>query len=298
MIERTFLPGSEWVFFKIYTGVKTADNILRNEIATILAILKTKKIIDNWFFLRYLDPDFHLRIRIHITEIKYVGEVMILFQHYLNPLLNDYQIWKIQVDTYNRELERYDGLLIADAESLFGIDSEYTLMLIEQISVLKDENIRWQISLVMIDSLLSDFLYTTEQKLNLLSVLSLSFKKEFGFDEFNSKQFNVKYRESKGIIENIMSRKVDSIMSSLIDIVEKRSKENRIVTIIILNKINISSKSLDELLSSYIHMMLNRLFRSRNRIHELIIYDFLKRYYESTIARCKYNEIKHTGSIQ
>jgi thiopeptide-type bacteriocin biosynthesis protein len=288
MLQRTFIPGSEWLYFKVYTGANTADNILRNEIASIAEILKKLGLIDNWFYIRYSDPDFHLRIRIHIKELRNIGEVIILFRDYLNPLFNDHQIWKIQVDTYNRELERYDSLLIKNAESLFGIDTKYTLVLLKQFHEFKNENYRWQIALTMIDSLLSDFSYTINQKLSLLSALSLSFKQEFGFDEFNSKQFNVKYRENKGIIESVMSRNVDSTMSSLINIIEQKSYENRIVTALILDKIHISSKSLDELLSSYIHMMLNRLFRSRNRTHELILYDFMKRYYESSIAKSKY----------
>ncbi|BAR50415.1 hypothetical protein TFKS16_0059 [Tannerella forsythia KS16] len=32
-------------------------------------------------------------------------------------------------------------------------------------------------------------------------------------------------------------------------------------------------------------MSLNRLFRSRNRIHELVLYDFMKRYYNGMLAR-------------
>lgn len=43
--------------------------------------------------------------------------------------------------------------------------------------------------------------------------------------------------------------------------------------------------TIEYLLTSYIHMMLNRLFKSKNRIYELVLYDFLRRYYASKIAR-------------
>jgi hypothetical protein len=36
-------------------------------------------------------------------------------------------------------------------------------------------------------------------------------------------------------------------------------------------------------------MMLNRLFRSKNRLHELVLYDFMNRYYKSELAKEKYN---------
>jgi hypothetical protein len=43
--------------------------------------------------------------------------------------------------------------------------------------------------------------------------------------------------------------------------------------------------SFTELLASYIHMMLNRIMTDQPRMHELVIYDFLARYYKSMIAR-------------
>ena len=35
----------------------------------------------------------------------------------------------------------------------------------------------------------------------------------------------------------------------------------------------------DYILSSYIHMSINRLFRSKQRKNEMVIYDFLNKYY-------------------
>ena len=40
-------------------------------------------------------------------------------------------------------------------------------------------------------------------------------------------------------------------------------------------------------LPSYIHMTMNRLWADKNRMYELVIYDFLVRYYKSYIAREK-----------
>ena len=45
--------------------------------------------------------------------------------------------------------------------------------------------------------------------------------------------------------------------------------------------------SILELSPSYIHMHVNRLLRSVQRAHEVVLYDFLTRLYESQIARSK-----------
>jgi hypothetical protein len=42
---------------------------------------------------------------------------------------------------------------------------------------------------------------------------------------------------------------------------------------------------LPEIVLSYLHMFANRLLRSQARAHELVLYDFLSRLYESRLAR-------------
>ena len=44
---------------------------------------------------------------------------------------------------------------------------------------------------------------------------------------------------------------------------------------------------LDTLLPSYVHMHVNRMIRSAPRAHELVLYDLLRRHYDSQIARAK-----------
>jgi hypothetical protein len=61
---RIFEPFSEWVYFKIYTGTKTADKIIINQFSIITQKLKKEDVINKWFFVRYADPKNHLRIRI------------------------------------------------------------------------------------------------------------------------------------------------------------------------------------------------------------------------------------------
>lgn len=44
---------------------------------------------------------------------------------------------------------------------------------------------------------------------------------------------------------------------------------------------------IDDLVSSYIHLFLNRVLLSNQRKHELVIYHFLHKYYDSQIAITK-----------
>jgi len=49
MENRTFIPGSEWVYFKLYTGTKMADIILKKEIIEYISEMKKNDFIDKWF---------------------------------------------------------------------------------------------------------------------------------------------------------------------------------------------------------------------------------------------------------
>lgn len=285
-IQRSFIPGSEWIYIKVYTGSNTADKILVSELTKIISVLERKKYMEKWFFIRYSDPDFHLRIRIRVKDCKFIGEILRLFYKYFNKLLENDRVWKIQLDTYNRELERYKGHLMELTETLFYIDSTHTLKLLR---ILEDmpQSARWLIAVKMIDGLLKDFNYDLQQRKDLLESMNKSYKIEFGFNEFNAKQFNVMYREYSHELEEVLwDKKVDEGYKALYNILELRSNVLKTIAQQLI-KVN-DGKEMQIPLSSYIHMMLIRLFRSKNRLYELIVYNFMSRFYSSWIARIKY----------
>ena len=287
MENRLFIPGSEWVYFKIYTGTKTADSILKNELFEFVYEMLNNEIIDKWFFIRYSDPDFHIRLRLHLSLPDFT-QIFTHFHETFLPLVDSGSIWNIQCDTYKRELERYGKELIEEAESFFFIDSECIIQIIKILE--GSENHRWMIALKLIDELLSDFGLNLEEKQKFMETTGKSFKTEFGFNEHNSKQFNSKFRDNKKTVESVLRDVIqDKDFLQLMQPIKKRSKQLKTIIEKIKTKAG-KEKSINELLQSYLHMMLNRLFRSKNRQHELLLYDFMYRYYTSEIAKRKYNK--------
>ncbi|MDR0863466.1 MAG: thiopeptide-type bacteriocin biosynthesis protein [Candidatus Symbiothrix sp.] len=287
-IHRTFMPGSQWVYIKLYTGEKTADDLLIKVISPVIKQLQKAQYIEKWFFIRYADPDFHLRIRLLIYNSQHIGEIIHLLYQKLGKWNQDRLLWKVQLDTYNRELERYNKHLIEEAESVFYADSECILSIIKNLN--GNANYRWMIALKLINELLSDFSLNIEEKQKLVENVSKSYKTEFGFNDYNSKQFNTKFRENKKIVESVLNNVFnEQEFISLVQPIKKRTKQ----LIPVFEQIKIKSRkgsNVNELLKSYLHMTLNRLFCSNNRQHELILYDFMFRYYASEIAKEKYNK--------
>lgn len=270
----------------MYTGTKTADTILKNELYGYVGRILKNDIIDKWFFIRYSDPDFHIRLRLHLRETKHFSDVFNRFFASCNPLVNAGLIWNIQCDTYQREMERYGTDTISMIEDLFFIDSEFIIKLLQSLSEENPEQERWKLALVLIDSFLSAFSFELPQQKELLNMMAENYKKEFGFTRHDvTKQLNDKYRLYRKDIENAMLWEHE--VSETINIIKARRQAIYSIaeTLINMEKTGKLQMSLNAQLTSLIHMTMNRWFRTKSRLHEMVIYEFLSRYYASKIAR-------------
>ena len=286
MEDRTFIPGSEWIYFKIYTGIKTADAILKNELFRYANEMLNNRIIDKWFFIRYSDPHFHIRLRLHLQNRK---DFSIIFNHFYNsfiPIVESGLVWKIQCDSYRQEIERYGTNTILNIEELFFVDSEYIIRLLQQLNKEDEEQQRWKLALVLVDNYLSAFKLDLEAKRDFSRVHANNFKNEFGLIHHNqTKQLNDKYRLFRNDIENSMLNRNETFESADIIEMHMQALMPLIEKLIILEKSCELQVTMISLISSLIHMSLDRLFRTKNRLHEMVIYEFLSRYYASEIAK-------------
>src|SRR6185503_12472324 len=109
------------------TGTATADRVLC-ALRPVVDQALASGAADAWFFLRYGDPDWHVRLRFHGAPARLVAEVLPSLHEAMAPLLADGRAWKVVLDTYEREVERYGGGVgVALAERLFDADSRAAL---------------------------------------------------------------------------------------------------------------------------------------------------------------------------
>ncbi|MEX5433588.1 thiopeptide-type bacteriocin biosynthesis protein, partial [Klebsiella michiganensis] len=102
---RSCRPGSEWLFVKLYGGTAAAEEVLTEGIGPLVRQLEASGLIDRWFFLRYADPDPHLRLRLHGQPSRLLAEAFPALERALAPMFEDGRLWKLQLDTYERELD-------------------------------------------------------------------------------------------------------------------------------------------------------------------------------------------------
>lgn len=290
-VVRKFSLGSEWLYYKLYCGTRTADKILLEAIQPITQKLSKIGLIDKWFFVRYNDPNFHLRVRFQLTDHRSIGEALEQIYYYISPFEKAGYIWKSQTDTYNRELERYGSNSIELAESFFHHDSNAVLNLLNLTSGDQREELRWLWGLRSINELLNNFCFSTNQKLVLLSSLKDAYAKEFNSGKSLKEQLKVKLRESRKKINEIMDENIDTSneLYTIVHLLKERSGQlsETITGIERLWKNEQLQMPFLSLIGSYIHMLVNRLIVSNPRLHELVMYDFLFHYYQSNLARQK-----------
>lgn len=97
-IRRTFTPGSEWLYAKLYTGIATADPVLCGLGALCREALAAGA-ADHWFFLRYADPHWHLRLRLQGEPSRLYGEVLPRLHRLADAWLADGLIWRLDLAT-------------------------------------------------------------------------------------------------------------------------------------------------------------------------------------------------------
>jgi lantibiotic biosynthesis protein len=282
-IESSFSIGDNWLYYKLYCGERAGEVVLNEVINPIVAELQSKNLIAKWFFIRYHDAlGSHIRFRILLKSTAFFTDCIQIVDSHTKPLQDAQIIWKIQTDTYLRELQRYGHEAIADAETLFCNDCDCTLQFLGMIEDDSGEKVRWLFSLLSIDHLLHDFGFSPEEKAEIMKVAKTSFGKEFNRNGNLNKQINTLFTENESEIERFLSQEqTDEIYSPLWNIVQERSQKNKqpIENIKSLATENKLPTALNDIAISYMHMVCNRLFLSKHRMHEMVVYDFLFKYY-------------------
>ena len=274
-IERNFYPGECWLYIKVYGGITTCDQLLVDVIYPTIISLKRTKVIVKWFFIRYSDPDFHLRIRVLLCGQEKINEALNAFNRRLLPMCRNRFLHKVSIDTYERELERYGVTTMDDTELFFDIDSQCICQLLKPLLNEGNGAERWRLAFVWVDTILDAFGLDPSQKWGLIKKMSDAYLKEFGFNEHNIKPLAKRYRHLSVTITQLMCRQsYDKAYNQVI--YNNLLKISKLLKATDIEQLN---------LTSLLHMSMNRLFASQNRLNELVLYYCLERYYRKEVKR-------------
>jgi thiopeptide-type bacteriocin biosynthesis protein len=261
--DRVRLPGSDWLFAKFYCDRDQENHLLTGPLRQLCEMIETSGLAQQWFFLRYADPDPHLRVR-------WKGDPEILIRHLLPEitrftanLTEDGMVSRLVIDTYDRELARYGGVEGTDvSEEIFSADSRAVMRLLARESDLSVSGDLTELLAVTTDDLLAGLNLSTEDRLRWYSqqaemVADEVVRRQAGKDyRTRQKRLRVLLRNSDGPallgedVAEILRQRRHTLARAATQLTEIEAN-GRLVT------------SRDALWSSYVHLHCNRLLGGR-----------------------------------
>jgi len=275
-LQRSFPPGSEWLYIKIYGTPETSNHLLLSVIRPFVA--RNQRLINTWFFIRYRDPEPHIRLRIN-TNATDIGVLITGLKTTLTRKTDAVHIREFRLETYEREIERYSEELMVAAENCFYAGSELAMDWLQRRGASSEAFNLAVFSLVF--QMAQLFIPGEYALADFFEWRSGHFLKEFG-------------SESKFLLS--LDRKYRSLAKSLAAVLTEDSPEQstaqyragRFMETVAYSSDGSASWGPEKrwvLIADLIHMQVNRLFSHDQRQHEAFIIYCLGKYWTSVLAR-------------
>lgn len=123
-VPRRRLVGDEWVYLKLYSAISQHDDVIAGPLRDLVSGLRAADLIDRWFYVRYCDPQPHLRVRLRVPDLAALTEVTTRCIDWARGCVTAGLASDLALVGYDREVERYGGSHAIDAlENVFTANS-------------------------------------------------------------------------------------------------------------------------------------------------------------------------------
>jgi thiopeptide-type bacteriocin biosynthesis protein len=288
--RRCFAPGSEWLYARIVCAPTAQDRVLERAATAVLA-RAAELGVERWFFVRYSDPEPHLRLRFHGASGWRWAEATGLLGAALAPLIGSAVVARWELATYEREIERYGGAAgIRLMERISHADSDAVLAIVGASEPEAHAPLRWLLGLRGAHLLLADCGLAAEQAVSLLGQVLAAYRTEFAADRGLLARIGSTHRQQKELLERCTFATPDELSeaarpAALALAARSAALAPHLTAVgreIARGRIH---QPLPVLAASYLHMHLNRLLTARQRAHEFVICELLRRLYRERLAR-------------
>jgi thiopeptide-type bacteriocin biosynthesis protein len=297
VVTPVLAPDSEWLFAKLYCSPSHADRLLLELVRPLVKEMTNGGGVPDWFFVRYGDPRWHLRLRFHGAPADLSAHLLPALLERAAPFQRQAILWRLELDTYEPEVERYGGSLgIGIAERLFQIDSELCLELMPLFSDDAGAELRWQLAFAGADRLLSGLGFSLTEKKTLAEQMRAAREQTWIVDEAYRKQLARKFRS--GDLRRVLSSILgggDSDADAVGGLLPAEAMaafarfSQRLQPIgeelRTLAQAGQLTATIDDLATSFVHMHFNRMLRSCHLEQEAVLCDFLVRSYAARLAK-------------
>jgi thiopeptide-type bacteriocin biosynthesis protein len=275
--RRQFQPGSEWLFIKLYGSPDRQDELITQSLLPFARNASAAGLIDSWFFIRYADPEEHLRLRFHGNPEQLCEQFFGQLCRWASDLVERGLCRRFAFDFYDSELERFGGPEgVSLSEEIFHADSEASSELTTVLAARdwQDPEQRTILLVLSVHDLIGGF--------GLDASDALDWYKRHSMD---SKEPGEEYRRLKNQLRVALTDPStwlatrplgDQIKGTLL--LRRRQLSPLLVQLQDLESSSTLQRAIDDLCASYVHLHLNRLGAAAS---EGKILNFLRRTCES-----------------
>lgn len=278
-IPRHYPMGSEWLYLKIYCTQRLSDQILTGVVEPAAAQLGAA--LSGWFFVRYQDSGFHLRLRFRIRTGA-ISALIAGIHSRLETLGLDQLIRSYQGDVYQRELERYGAELMEEVEELFCAGTRLAIASLR--SAPSDmRRTSFRLAIHTLSEMTAVFYPAMEERIRFVNAATENFLLEFGASKSLRLSLDQKYRTYQPEIRDWLE--VQDWRSGQENSFPELQALTTQLAHLAKQADSLSPERKARLLADLVHMQLNRTFQSRQRQKELLVYFCVQKYLLSAKAR-------------
>jgi thiopeptide-type bacteriocin biosynthesis protein len=265
--DRLKPPGSDWLYVKLYCPPALEEDLISQPLREFGEFAVSAGLASKWFFLRYSDPDPHVRLRFLGQPDDLVRRLVPEVCSWASELMTDGLCQRFCLDTYDRELERYGGAAgLSISESIFAADSHAVASLLG-LAGRGDPCIdRTTLAVLSVDDLLAGLGLGEQERL-------AWYRRQATSHHSTSAEFRRRQRVLRPLLGNPAQLAAEAGGASLRHILEERH-----VTLAPLGKHlhelaerGELTKEPTALYSSYVHLHCNRLLGPGTSLEQLIM---------------------------
>jgi thiopeptide-type bacteriocin biosynthesis protein len=248
--------GTEWLFVKLYCPKNLEDDVICDSMYTFAENAVASGFAESWFFIRYADPEAHIRLRFHGMAEALTRQLFPHVCEWANRLMSSKLCLKFQLDTYEQEIERFggpEGMRVS--EEIFAADSRTAVALMRLSKARTWPHDQIIFLAFGIDDLLKGLGLSESELRGWYTKKTTPGGQDVGSD----------YRERKNVLRTVIGRPGQLFASyeggsALATSVEQRHKAlagpaRRLRELADTGRLE---QPLDDLLSSFVHLHLNR----------------------------------------
>ncbi len=265
---------------KLYMGPETAEEWICNNLSLIRGDIQ-KDIQDTLlFFIRFLDPDFHIRLRVYVPHREDFSRVVSVVNLHSGEMIKQGLIWKTEICTYEREVERYSQEKMEIFEEAFSIDSEFWIDVLPWIRAQSNsEDLRWKLALISTYRYYRDLIEDQDEIIRIMSKIVQALKHEQKPGRTVLFQVDQKYRHLRKSLLPLLEDELKTF-PEIEELLRKRSSKLRDI-------FEPPFQHGDSYFADLVHMSLNRVLRSKHRMQEFVLYNYLLKLMKTKLALSK-----------